>query len=172
MLINLCTTMTSYKKLFIPASLIIAVFVLLSTGCDPTDKYEKEERAQIQDYINAHPETPFELKASGLYYFNKVEGAGQQPVTHDTVAVIYTGSFLDGEIFGTNVDGDTLVYPANEDNLLPGFEEGVMYIKEGGTALILLSSNLGYGNSGIYFPAYTPTLFEIKLISVIPGPRK
>jgi FKBP-type peptidyl-prolyl cis-trans isomerase len=45
-------------------------------------------------------------------------------------------------------------------------------MKEGGKSLVLLNSNLGYGNSGYYFPAFTPVLFELRLLTVVPGPGK
>lgn len=163
--------MTRYHKIFRPVALAITAFIVL-TACDPTAKYEKEERALIQDYLSSHPEYHFERKASGLYYFDLVVGTGRQPVTHDTASVFYTGTYLNGTVIGTNVGSDTLVYPVNEDNLLPGFEEGVMYMKEGGKCLILMNSDLAYGNSGIWFPAFTPVLFEISLLSVSPGPGK
>ncbi len=163
--------MKLYSKILKPVTLTAAVFILL-TACDPTDKYANEEKLKIQNYLSEHPEYSFVLKPSGLYYTDLVVGTGRQPVTHDTASVIYTGSYLNGTVFGTNVGGDTLVYPVNENLFLPGFEEGVMNMKEGGKALVLLNSDLGYGNSGYYFPAYTPVIFELMLIKVIPGPGK
>jgi len=159
------------KRIYKPFNVAIATLMLL-TACDPTAKYEKEEKALIQDYLSGHPEYSFELKASGLYYMNIVVGTGRQPVTHDTASVLYTGSYLDGKVLGTNIGSDTLVYPVNENILLPGFEEAVMYMKEGGKSRVLMNSDLGYGNSGLYFPAYTPVVFEIQLLSVVPGPGK
>ncbi len=158
-------------KFYKPTFLTVAVLMLL-TACDPSAKYDREERALIQDYLSSHPEYSFELKPSGLYYYDIIVGTGRQPVTHDTATVLYTGSYLNGTVFGTNVGGDTLIYPVNENNYLPGFEEGVMYMREGGKALVLLNSDLGYGNSGLYFPAFTPVIFELRLLTVVPGPGK
>ena len=149
---------------------LLFIFLIALVSCDPTAKFEREENLKIQNFLTEHPEYHFELKKSGLYYMDIVTGTGRQPVTHDTAYVIYTGYYLTGSAFGTNVGGDTLIYPVNENLFLPGFEEGVMYMKAGGTARILLNSELGYGNSGYYFPAYTPTIFELKLTKVIPGP--
>jgi FKBP-type peptidyl-prolyl cis-trans isomerase FkpA len=163
--------MTCYFKIFRPVALAITAFIVL-TACDPTSKYEKEERALIQDYLSSHPEYPFELKASGLYYLDLIVGTGRQPVTHDTASIFYTGTYLNGTVIGTNIGSEALVFPVNEDTLLEGFEEGVTYMKEGGKCLILMNSDLGYGNSGIWFPAFTPVLFEISLVSVVPGPGK
>jgi FKBP-type peptidyl-prolyl cis-trans isomerase len=163
--------MIRYNNFIKLAALTISFFILL-TACDPTEKYQKEERALIQNYIASHPEYSFELKPSGLYYLDRVVGTGRQPVTHDTAYVLYTGTYLSGTVFGTNVGGDTLIYPVNENLYLPGFEEGVMYMKEGGKSLVLLNSDLGYGNSGYYFPAFTPVLFELRLLTVVPGPGK
>jgi FKBP-type peptidyl-prolyl cis-trans isomerase len=164
--------MRLYNKIIKSVTLTVPVFILLLTACDPTTKYENEEKALIQDYLTKHPEYPFELKPSGLYYFDLAVGTGRQPITHDTVSVLYTGSYLNGTVFGTNVGVDTLIYPANEDLYLPGFEEGVLNMKEGGKALILVNSDLGYGNTGYYFPAFTPVIFELRLLRVVPGPGK
>lgn len=158
-------------KIFKSGALLIGFMILLAS-CDSTAKYEKEEIIKIQNYLAAHPEYNFVLKPSGLYYADVILGTGLQPVTHDTAFVIYTGYYLNGTPFGTNVGFDTLKYPVNENYFLPGFEEGVMYMKAGGTARILLNSDLGYGNSGYMFPAYTPTVFDLKLVRVIPGPGK
>jgi|GEM_PF-1342897 len=160
-----------YPKLLKKAAAVLAALFLL-TACDPTAKYDREQKAQIQDFLNNHPEYAFELKTSGLYYCDLVVGTGRQPVTHDTVSVFYKGMYLNGQVFDSNIGGNPYIYPANEGYVIPGFEEGVMYMKEGGKAIILLKSDLGYGNTGYYFPAYTPSLFEITLATVRPGPGK
>jgi len=156
------------KKLKFPALFVLIMMVAVS--CDLSKKYEKEEKQQIQQYLDNHPDLTFVLKPSGLYYLDVVVGTGPLAVTHDTAYVLYTGKYLDGTVFGTNIGVDTLIYPVNEGNLLPGFEEGVTYMHEGGKATLLIPSYLGYGNSGYNFPAYTPSLFDIELVKLIPGP--
>ena len=152
--------------------LILGFVMVLVSSCDLTKKYEKEEKEEIRNYLNQHPELSFVLKESGLYYLDVTVGTGEQLVTKDTAFVIYTGYFLDGTKFDTNVGGDLFAFPAGEGFVIPGFDEGVMYMREGGTAKFLIPSFLGYGNSGYYMSAYTPLLFEVKLDSIAPGPGK
>jgi FKBP-type peptidyl-prolyl cis-trans isomerase FkpA len=150
---------------------VIIIFTLVS--CDPTKKYEKEERSVIDHYLAQNPTLNFELKKSGLYFLDVTVGTGIVPKTSDTVYIKYTGKFLDGTVFDTNVGkSDTLVYPAFEGYLIYGFEEGVSFMKEGGKSLLLLPSSLAYGPSGYgAINGYTPLLFDIELVKVKKGPN-
>ena len=56
----------------------------------------------------------FVQKPSGLYYLETLAGTGTAPVAHDTVYVVYTGKFLNGTVFDTNVGGNQLVFPIGE----------------------------------------------------------
>ena len=57
--------------------------------------------------------------------------------------------------------------------LIAGFDEGITYMKEGGKATFLIPSKLAYGTSGYYtIPGYTPLLYDVQLVKVIPGPGK
>ena len=152
--------------------LILGFVMIFVSSCDLTKKYEKKEKEEISNYLGQHPELSFVLKESGLYYLDVTVGTGEQLVTKDTAFVIYTGYFLDGTKFDTNVGGDLYGFPVGEGFVIPGFDEGVMYMREGGTAKFLIPSFLGYGNSGYYMSAYTPLLFEVKLDSIAPGPGK
>jgi len=155
--------------------LLFAVVILISiNACDPSKKHEKEEEALIQDYLNSNSNLNFVKQPSGLYYLEVEEGWGPQAITHDTSYVKYTGKFLDGTVFDTNVGlPDSLITPVNEGWLINGFDEGLTLMKEGGKAILLIPSYLGYGSSGYYFiDGYTPLLFDVELLKIIPGPGK
>lgn len=152
--------------------LFTGLIMILLSSCDLTKKYEKEEREKIQDFLSQHPELTFELKTSGLYYMDVTAGSGTKPVLSDTVYVFYTGYYLDGSKFTTNVGDDAYAFPAGEGYVVPGFDEGVMLMSEGGSSKMLIPSYIGYGNSGYYMPAYTPLFFEVELDSIVPGPGK
>jgi len=149
-----------------------SVILLMFYSCDPGKKYEKEEAAAIQDYLSINSNLNFVLKPSGLYYLEVEEGTGPQPITSDTAWVKYTGKFLDGRVFDTNVGTtDSLGFPVYEGWLIYGFDEGILYMKEGGKATLLIPSSLAYGSAGkSIIPGYTPLLFDIELLHVIPGP--
>jgi len=154
--------------------LFITTLVLVTlVSCNPSKKYEKEEREKIQAYLSNNPNLNFELEANGLYFLNVVTGTGLSPVLYDSAFVKYTGKFLDGSIFDTNV-GTTKVYGFIVGYNIYGFDEGVMLMKEGGKATLLLPSNIAYGTQGSYpyIGGYTPLLFDIELLSVKPASSK
>ena len=135
------------------------------------EKFEKEEKTIIDRYLLMHPELNFELKPSGLYYLDLIVGTGTHPVDHDTAYIMYTASFVNDTIFSKNMGTtDTLISPVNEGYLIPGFDEAVTYMNVGGKSKFIVPSYLGYGNSGMYFPSYTPIVYEADLVRVKPGP--
>jgi FKBP-type peptidyl-prolyl cis-trans isomerase FkpA len=153
------------KFLFTAFIIIIAVSVV---SCTWTRKYEKQEEEKIQNYLLEHSNQSFVKEPSGLYYYEVTTGTGLQPEVHDTVYVKYTGKYLDGTIFDTNVGkSDTLIYPHKENWVIEGFDEGISYMKVGGTSILLIPSYLAYGNYDYRMPAYTPVIFELNLVKVV-----
>jgi FKBP-type peptidyl-prolyl cis-trans isomerase len=160
------------RKSGLTSLLLLAVVLILSlVSCDPGRKYEKEEEAQIQNYLSNNPNQTFQLQPSGLYYYPVQIGTGIMPVVHDTAWVKYTGKFLDGTVFDTNVGKtDSLKVPVAEGWLIPGFDEGITLMNKGGKAMILIPSSLAYGTTGYYIIGpYTPLLFDLELVRVKKG---
>lgn len=125
------------------------------------------EEILIQNFIISNPNYSFQLKPSGLYYADLIVGSGPATVEHHAAYVKYTGKFLNGVAFDTNVGKpDTLIFPVNEGWLIPGMDEGILYMRSGGKALLLIPSKLAYGKAGLYpdIPGDTPLLFEIDLV--------
>lgn len=154
--------------------MLLAVGLSLSlSSCNPARKYEKAERESIDNYFNQNDTINFELKPSGLYYHEVVAGTGRAAMTQDTAYVTYTGMFLDGTVFNTNVGGTSLIFPVNEGYLITGFDEGITYMKEGGKSMFLIPSSLAYGPQGyLSIGGYTPLLYNVELVHVVPGPAK
>ena len=63
------------------AVLIIASF---SSCIQSNEEFERVEAAKIQQYLADNPSLNFELKASGLYYFEVKTGTGLPATSHDT----------------------------------------------------------------------------------------
>jgi FKBP-type peptidyl-prolyl cis-trans isomerase FkpA len=150
--------------------MLLGLTILLVTGCDPEKKWEQQEQAEIQGYLNSIGDTVYTLKPSGLYYLDLNVGTGISPVKEDTVSIKYKGTYTTGEVFGSNYpDTTTLRWIVGSGAILPGLDEGVTYMKEGGKAKMLLPSSLAYGPTGYYaIPGYTPLLFEVILVKVAP----
>jgi FKBP-type peptidyl-prolyl cis-trans isomerase len=161
---------------FISLLIILTVLSFTIISCDPSKKYVEQEEDQIQDYIKSNPNLSFDLKPSGLYYVTIQAGTGITPVKHDTAYLKYTGRFLSGNIFDTNISDskiDTLIVPVDEGWMIQGFDEGITYMKVGEKAQLLIPSKLAYGPTGYYMiGGYTPLLFDLELVKVKRGTGK
>jgi len=164
------------KKYYQSVLLFLAVSLMITLGsCDPAKKYEKEEKAEIQNFISNNGDLNYELKPSGLYYYEVLTGTGRTPVIHDSAYVFLKVKFLDESVYYTNEGTkDTLIFPVAEGALIYGLEEGLTLMKEGGKASLLVPSSLAYGPSGNGYgiPGYTPLLYEVQLVRVKPAPTK
>lgn len=142
------------------------IFGLLSalflTGCESGDPYEKE-RLAIEDYLKIHSLTAQPL-ASGLYYIETKAGTGAKPAYASKVKVKYSGTFTDGTVF----DSGTFTFYLGMSQVIKGWDEGIGYMKEGGTAILIVPSDLGYGPDGQSdIPGYTPLVFTVELLDIL-----
>lgn len=159
----------SRKNFRIIVLLVSVVLILSVVSCDPTAKMEKQEKEDIQTYLGQNSNLNFVKKPSGLYYLEVVPGTGISPVSGDSAFVKYTGMFLDGSVFDSNVTTGTLLgFKVGE--MVVGFNEGVTLMKAGGKSTLLLPSKLAYGQHGRYpyISGYTPLLFDVELVRIVP----
>jgi FKBP-type peptidyl-prolyl cis-trans isomerase len=147
--------------------LLIITLIFSLTSCDPSAKMEKKEKEEIQAFLSS-TDSIFVKQPSGLYYNEIVSGTGVSPKRSDSAFVKYTGKFLSGSIFDSNVSSGKL-YGFIIGQNISGFDEGITLMKPGGKSTLLIPSNLAYGASGTYgISGYTPLLFDIELVKTIP----
>lgn len=142
--------------------LFFSVFIFLSCSNNDTD-FERQTEEDIIKYIEDN-----DLNAnrtdSGLYYVIDKSGSGTRPTSSSNVTVAYKGYFLDGSVFDQS-DASGISFGLNQ--VISGWTEGIPLFKEGGEGLLLVPSNLGYGDNGrSSIPGGAVLLFDIKLISV------
>ncbi len=107
---------------------------------------------------------------TGLYYNEKVEGSGKQAVAGKKVKVHYTGTLLNGTKFDSSVDrGEPFEFTLGQGQVIPGWDQGIALMKEGGRAQLIIPAHLGYGErgSGQVIPPNSTLLFDVELIEVI-----
>ena len=149
--------------------LLAVALMVLTVSCDPSKKYERQEKDKIDTYLKENSDLDFVKQPSGLYYLEVEAGTGLSPFPGDSAYVNYIGKFLDGTVFDSNVTQGMLYGFIVGQNIV-GFDEGVTKMKEGGKSTLLIPSSLGYGTFGTYtIPGYTPLLFDIELVKVVPA---
>ena len=156
------------KNFGVIVSLLAVVLAISAVSCDPSTKMRKQENEEIQNYLSQNSNLNFVKQPSGLYYLEVVPGTGTAPVVGDSAYVKYTGKFLDGTIFDSNVSTGTL-YGFIVGLNITGFDEGITLMKAGGKSSFLIPSNLAYGSTGTYgISGFTPLLFDVELVKVSP----
>jgi len=143
---------------------IFLLCIILFTSCSSNydSNFTPQTEADIIKYI-ADNNLNAEKSNSGLYYVINNLGTGARPTSSSNVTVAYKGYFLDGTVFDQSANG--ISFGLNQ--VIKGWTEGIPYFKEGGDGILLVPSNLGYGNAGRgSIPGGAVLVFDIRLISV------
>jgi peptidylprolyl isomerase len=106
--------------------------------------------------------------ASGLRYIDEVVGTGPTPTL--CVSVHFSGWLEDGTRFETTEGNPPFTLPLNR--VIPGWQEGMESMKEGGKRRLLIPPDLGYGPTGRApnIPANAPLIYDIELVKVLGEP--
>lgn len=141
------------------------------------------EAAKRQAYLeeNNITETPTE---SGLIYISKKKGTGKQAEAGKVVKVHYEGKLLDGTYFDTSVKEAAqeaglyderrepyapFEFTLGQGQVIPGWDEGIAMMKEGGKATLIIPSDLAYGANprpGGPIKPFSTLVFDVELIEV------
>jgi FKBP-type peptidyl-prolyl cis-trans isomerase FkpA len=111
---------------------------------------------------------------SGLQYDDTTPGTGNEAVAGTSVSVHYTGWLHDpaqangrGEKFDSSKDrGDPFRFKLGAGMVIRGWDEGVQGMKVGGTRVLLIPAELGYGSRGAggVIPPNATLVFEVDLL--------
>ena len=109
---------------------------------------------------------PVQVKELQIIEVN--EGTGSAVKNDDTVEVNYVGAFIDGKKFDSSYDrNEPFVFKVGANQVISGWERGILGMKIGGVRRMVIPSDLAYGATGNGpIPPNTPLLFEIELISI------
>ena len=110
---------------------------------------------------------------SGLQYEDTVTGDGAQAGAGQQVRVHYTGWLYENGIKGAKFDSskdrnDPFVFGLGEGMVIKGWDEGVQGMKVGGTRVLVIPPQLGYGarGAGGVIPPNATLMFEVELLGV------
>lgn len=102
---------------------------------------------------------------SGLYYRDVTVGDGTLAAPGRSVAVQYTGWFVNGKEFDSSQSPYQFTLGAQA--VIPGWDEGVAGMRVGGKRQLIIPGDLGYGPAGSGpIPPNAILVFTVELISV------
>jgi peptidylprolyl isomerase len=111
--------------------------------------------------------------AGGVKYQDSTVGVGSVAATGQTVSVHYTGWLMEGGKLGRKFDssierGQPFKFPLGNGRVIKGWDEGIVGMKVGGTRVLTVPPEMGYGSrgAGTVIPPGATLVFEVKLLGV------
>lgn len=134
---------------------------------------EEEKKRKAEEFKKNQDRLVNELKEgmtqteSGLFYKITKNTDGEAPAKGNEVAVHYAGRLVDGFEFDNSFKrGEPISFPVGVGRVIPGWDEGIMLLKEGETATLLIPPTLGYGarGAGGVIPPNAWLVFDVELV--------
>ncbi len=138
----------------------------------------RTEAEQLKDFQTLYKITNPEIFPSGLIFKRLVENPkGATILGGQSVKVNYTGRLSYGNlkldaagklIYDSAFDSGTFTYVAGTGGVIAGFDEGIMKMRVGEKAILILPSKIGYGANGSgTIPPNSPLLFEVEVVGAL-----
>ena len=108
------------------------------------------------------------LIESGVVVRDDVVGSGADAKTGDALTVHYIGTLTSGKVFDSSVDrGVPFSFTLGAGQVIRGWDEGLVGMKEGGRRTLVIAPDYGYGPNGVGpIPANSVLIFEVELIKI------
>jgi len=126
------------------------------------EKYHEEDKKFLEENAKREGVT---VLPSGLQYKILKKGTGKTPKAKDSVTAHFQGSLINGKIFGSTYrDNKPKTYTV--DKLIPGLQEALQLMKEGGKWEVFIPPKLAFGKGGPV--AERAVIYEVELLAVSP----
>ncbi len=143
-------------------------FFAISCGDGSNPYYVEDDFSTVPDPYEITGITP-DTSDSGLITYSLENGNGPFSVQIiDDVLVYYTGRTTDGEIFDSSFkNGSTSSTQLAVTDVIEGFKEGLLGMKEGEKKVLVIPPSLAYGNSTGSSLQNDTLIFDIELDLII-----
>ncbi len=128
------------------------------------------ESSLMLSYLTAHNMST-DSTSTGIYFSETTPGTGDFPVDGKLVTVTYKAKLLNGTVFDNS--GKSFSLTIGNQQVIPGFEEGVKLLRKGGSGTVVIPNYYAYGeygrynNSGRYvIPPFSTLVFDISVTSI------
>jgi len=132
------------------------------------EKREAEEKAKQKEILDSVA-AGYDETESGLRYKIIQKGNGKQATKGAKVSVHYKGQLLDGTVFDSSYKRKKPIdFSVGVGQVIAGWDEGILMLKVGDKARLVIPSNLGYGESGAggVIPPNATLIFDVELMDV------
>lgn len=160
--------------IFISVALMaVALFILnfdqaterFAPATESTATVLLSEDNPYQDLFNS---VDTEGRVNKLIIDDVVVGSGEAVAEGDTVSVHYIGTLQNGQQFDNSyLDGEPFAFTVGEGEVIDGWDEGVLGMKPGGQRILVIPSEMAYGDRQVGpVPANATLVFAVELLSI------
>lgn len=112
--------------------------------------------------------TLFKTTATGLKYAIIKDGEGKLIEKGNTVSVHYSGFLTNGFKFDSSVEREEpITFPAGMQQVIPGWDEGLLLLKKGSKARFIIPPALAYGEKDLgKIPPNSTLIFDVEIVDV------
>ena len=130
-------------------------------------KLVKSEDEQIEDYISRYG-WEMQKTGTGLRYMIYEHGSGQRAETGKIAKINFSVSLLNGNICYTSETKGPKEFLIGQGGVESGLEEGILFLKKGDRAKIIIPSHLAFGLVGDAdkIPAKATLVYDIELLEL------
>ncbi len=142
-------------------AIITILTISLLAGC-PSSK--ETTKSSLSDEYDKYRLTPL-----GVKYFDIKPGTGPEAVIGKKVTLDYVGTLQDGTIFEDSYQQKKPIsFTLGSEEILKGWNEGILGMRVGGKRKLVIPPELGYGNRAVggKIPANSTLYFVVELINV------
>ncbi|WP_117601830.1 peptidylprolyl isomerase [Chryseobacterium formosense] len=128
------------------------------------EKAEAEAKKALEEL-----KAGMQVTESGLYYKITKKTDGKAAKAGDNVKVHYAGKLTNGTEFDSSFKrNEPLEFPVGTGRVIKGWDEGILLLKEGETATLLIPPAMGYGERGAggVIPPNAWLIFDVELVKV------
>jgi FKBP-type peptidyl-prolyl cis-trans isomerase len=134
---------------------------------------QSEQMKSIMDY-GKNKGLSLQKTASGLHYAITAPGSGAKANPGDTIEVHYVGTLLDGgkEFDNSRSRNQPFTFPVGMGMVIPGWDEGLQLLPVGAKAILVIPSNLAYGDRGAPGSPIGPNaalVFDVEVLKIKPA---
>ncbi len=123
-------------------------------------------QSQTASTTSTMPSEPFKE----LLIQDETVGTGTVAAVGDSVTVQYVGSLTNGTVFDASANRGTqgFTFTLGAGQVIKGWDQGLVGMKEGGKRKLLIPAALAYGSQAVgnVIPANSDLVFEVELVKV------
>jgi len=158
------------------------LIVLFTSSCldgvndNPTGRNPEKEQRELNETLAKLISEGWDIDttAMGIYYIVHEEGEGPLAREGDSLSLEYVGYLMEGMIFDAtsyHYEDGIWDFVFIEDELIPGFAEGISLMNKGAVIDMIIPSQYAYGEKGQgLIEPFTSLFFSAKLHDLKPGP--